>query len=98
MGKTKTSEEWQSRLRILNERVDDVATKTSSMLAKSCSLNDASKGLKDQESDQIRGVTVPLFIGSESGARFAKRLKILLCIQIHGQKHNTSLRCYDSTF
>ena len=43
-----TSEEWQSRLRILNERVDDVATKTSSMLAKSCSLNDASKGLKDQ--------------------------------------------------
>ena len=46
-GKTK-SEEWQTRLRILNERVDDVATKTSSMLAKSCSLNDASKGLKDQ--------------------------------------------------
>ena len=50
-----TSEEWQSRLRILNERVDDVATKTSSMLAKSCSLNDASKGLKDQGREESRG-------------------------------------------
>ncbi len=46
----------ETRLRILNEKVDDVATKTSCMLNKSCSLNEASKVLKDQVVSIQRGV------------------------------------------
>lgn len=46
----------ETRLRILNEKVDDVANKTSCMLTKSCSLNEASRVLKDQVVAIQRGV------------------------------------------
>lgn len=37
----------------------------------------------------IRGVAIPLFTGSKSRFRIAKRLKIWLQIRIKAQNHNT---------